>query len=63
VNLADLKAAELDLTDLRSDVDKAEGALMVLTKYTHPMNLASRQSYDEAGRAEARPDPARTRTT
>lgn len=45
VNLADVKAAELDLETVRNDVSKAEGALTVLSKFTHPMTLAGKQSY------------------
>ncbi|QOV91350.1 HlyD family efflux transporter periplasmic adaptor subunit [Humisphaera borealis] len=45
VNLADVKAAELDLETVRNDVSKAQGALTVLSKYTHPMTLAGKQSY------------------
>ncbi|MDB5295233.1 MAG: czcB 2 [Phycisphaerales bacterium] len=45
VNLADVKSAELDLETIRADVAKADGALTVLAKYTHPMTLAGKQSY------------------
>lgn len=45
VNLADVKAAELDLETVRNDVSKAQGALTVLSKFTHPMTLAGKQSY------------------
>jgi HlyD family secretion protein len=45
INLADVKAAELDLETVRNDVAKAQGALTVLSKFTHPMTLAGKQSY------------------
>ncbi|HTL30176.1 MAG TPA: HlyD family efflux transporter periplasmic adaptor subunit [Tepidisphaeraceae bacterium] len=43
-NAADVKDKENDLVDARNGLKKAETALMVLTKYSHPSDLAERKN-------------------
>jgi HlyD family secretion protein len=45
VNLADVKQAELALETTKNDVNKAASGLNVLSKYSHPMMLAGKESY------------------
>lgn len=47
VNLADVKNAELALETVKNDVDKASSSLTVLSRYTHPMMLAGKESYQK----------------
>lgn len=44
VTPADVKTAEQNLVTSQNNLAKAQTALMVLTKYTHPMDLASNKS-------------------
>ncbi len=44
VTAADVKKAELDVTTARNSVAKAQTALEVLTKYTHPMDQTSKRN-------------------
>lgn len=44
VTATEIKKSELELTNARNAVAKAETALVVLTQYTHEMNLASKKN-------------------
>jgi HlyD family secretion protein len=44
VTATDVKTSELDETTATNDVAKAETALKVLTEYTHPKDMASKQN-------------------
>lgn len=44
VTATEIKKSELELTNARNAVAKAETALAVLTQYTHEMNLASKKN-------------------
>jgi RND family efflux transporter MFP subunit len=43
-NAADVKEKENDLVDARNGLKKAETAMMVLTKYSHPSDLAEKKN-------------------
>src|SRR5262249_29677293 len=44
VTAVDVKTAELALTTATNDVSKADSALKVLSQYTHPKDIATKQN-------------------